>query len=77
MPKWEDVEGDLEPNLRELLAPKTKKHPLQNQMTHPNVSGSEALMAGLCTNYEGVWGQQVKYKQAPPKRGSARVWSVA
>ena len=78
VPKWEDVQGDLEPDLRELLAPKKKKkkHPLQNQMRHPNVSGSEALMAGLCTNYEGVRGQRVKYKQALSKRGSARVWSV-
>ena len=47
MPKWEDVQGDLEPDLRELLARKKKRKeaPAQNQMTHPNMSGSEALMA--------------------------------
>ena len=27
MPKWEDVQGDLELDLRELLAPKKKKAP--------------------------------------------------
>ena len=46
-------------------------------MTHPNVSGSEALMAELCTNYEGEWGPQVKYKLASPKSGNTRVWHVA
>ena len=47
MPKWEDVQGDLEPDLRELLARKKKRKeaPAQNQMTHPNMSRSEALMA--------------------------------
>ena len=25
MPQWEDVQGDLEPDLRELLAPQKKK----------------------------------------------------
>ena len=38
-------------------------------MTHPNVSGFEALMAGLYINYEGAWGPRVKYKRAPPKSG--------
>ena len=46
-------------------------------MTHPNMSGSKALMAGLCTNYEGARGPRVKYKRAPPKRGNAGVWRVA
>ena len=46
-------------------------------MTHPHVSGFEALMAGLYTNYEGAWGPRVKYKRAPPKSGSMRVWHVA
>ena len=77
VPKWEDVQGDLEPDLRELLARKKKrkekKHPLQNQMTHPNVSRSEALMVGLDTNYKGVRGPRVKYKRAPPKSGNMRV----
>ena len=79
MPKWEDVQGDQELDLRELLAQKRKenKHLPQNQMTHPNVSGSEALMAELCTNYEGAWGLQGKYKWASTKSGSTRVWRVA
>ena len=46
-------------------------------MTHRNVLGSEALIAGLCTNYEGAWGPPVGYKWAPPKSGSTRVWCVA
>jgi len=46
-------------------------------MTHPNVSGSETLMARLCTNYEGARGPRVKYEWAPPKSGSTRVWRVA
>ena len=46
-------------------------------MTHPNVLRSEALMAKLCTNYEGAWGPQAKYKRAPLKSGSTRVWHVA
>ena len=45
-------------------------------MTHPNVSGSEALMAELCTNYEGARGLQAKYKRSPLKSGSIRVWCV-
>ena len=58
VPKWEDVQGDQELDLRELLAQKRKenKHLPQNQMTYPNVLGSEALMAELCTNYEGARG---------------------
>ena len=56
---------------------KENKHPLQNQMTHPNVSGFEALKAGMCTNYEGTRGPRVKYKWAPPKSGSIRVRCVA
>ena len=58
VPKWEDVQGDQELDLRELLAQKRKenKHLPQNQMTHPNVSGFEALKAELCTNYEGARG---------------------
>ena len=80
VPKWEDVQGDPEPDLRELLARKKKrkekKHSPQNQMTHPNVSGFEALMAELCTNYEGARGLRAKYKRAPLKSGSTRVWRV-
>ena len=45
-------------------------------MTHPNVSGSEALMAELCTNYEGAQGPRAKYKRASLKIGSTRVWRV-
>ena len=45
-------------------------------MTHPNVSGFEALMAELCTNYEGARGPRAKYKRAPLKSGSTRVWRV-
>ena len=52
---------------------KEKKHPSQNQMMHLNVSGSEALIAKLCTNYEGARGPRVKYKWALPKSGSIRV----
>ena len=46
-------------------------------MTHPNVLGSKALKVELCTNYEGARGPRVKYKRAPPKSGSIRVWRVA
>ena len=46
-------------------------------MTHPNVLGSKALMAELCTNYKGAWGPRAKYKRAPLKTGSTRVWHVA
>ena len=46
-------------------------------MTHPSVSGFEALMAGVCINYESAQGPRVKYKRAPPKSGSIRVWHVA
>ena len=46
-------------------------------MTHPNMSGSEALMAELCTNYEGARGPRAKYKRVPLKSGSIRVWRVA
>ena len=33
-------------------------------------------MAKLCTNYEGEWGPQAKYKRAPLKTGSIRVWHI-
>ena len=33
-------------------------------------------MVGLCTNYEGARGPQVRYKRAPPKNGSIGVWHV-
>ena len=34
-------------------------------------------MAGLCTNYEGVRGLRVNYKQALPESGSIGIWRVA
>ena len=46
-------------------------------MTHHNVSGSEALMAGLCTNCEGAWGPLMKCEQVLDKSGFTRVRCVA
>ena len=43
-------------------------------MTHHDVSGSEALMAGLYTNYEDAWGLRVICKRALDKNGSTQVW---
>ena len=46
-------------------------------MTHHNVLGSEALMAGFSTNYEGVHGPHMLCKRAPDKSGSTKVWCAA
>ena len=46
-------------------------------MTRPNMLGSETLKEGMCTNYEGTRGPQVKHKWALPKSGSIRVRCVA
>ena len=46
-------------------------------MTHRNVSGFEALMARLFTNYEGAQGPHVICKRAPNKSGSTKVWCTA
>ena len=46
-------------------------------MKYLGASGSEALMARLSTNYEGVWDPRVKCKWVLPKRGNTRVWHVA
>ena len=46
-------------------------------MTHRNVLGSKALMAGLSTNYEGAQGPHAICKQAPDKSGNAKVWHAA
>ena len=46
-------------------------------MTHPNASGSKALMARSCTSYEGTRGPQVRYERAPPKNVNMGVWRVA
>ena len=43
-------------------------------MIHCNVLRSEDLIAGLYTNYKGVWGPRVKCKWAPDKSGSTKAW---
>ena len=81
VPKWEDIQDDPKPNLRELLARKRKRREekllSQNQMTHPNASRFEALIAGSCTSYEGTRGPQVRCEWAPPKNVNMGVWRVA
>ena len=39
-----------------------------------NVLGSETLMAGLSTNYEGAQGLRAICKRASNKNGSAKPW---
>ena len=46
-------------------------------MTNRNVSGFEALIARLFTNYEGAQGPHVICKRAPNKSGSTKVWCTA
>ena len=46
-------------------------------MIHHNVSGFEALMAGLSTNYEGARGLPVICKWALDKSGSTKAWYAA
>ena len=46
-------------------------------MTHHNVSGFEALMAGLYTNYEGAWGPHVVCKWALNRNCSTKVCYAA
>ena len=62
IPKWEDIQSDLEPNLRELLSRKKKwkEAPSIESDDTPKCVRSEALMARLCTNCEGAWGPLVK-----------------
>ncbi|XP_030936409.1 uncharacterized protein LOC115961593 [Quercus lobata] len=56
VPRWEDVQGDPKPDLRELLAGKKKRKeaPAVEPDDTPSASGSETLMAGLCISYEGA-----------------------
>ena len=73
VPKWEDIQGDSEPDLRELLARKRKR---KEASAAESDDMPQCVMAGLCTNYKSTWGPQVRCKRAPSKNGNTGVWRV-
>ena len=77
VPRWEDVQDDPEPDLRELLAQKKKRK--EAPAAEPDKVPQCIRVRGLDGKivYEGAWGPRVRSKWVPPKKGNTRVWHVA
>ena len=70
VPRWEDVQDDLEPDLRRLLMQKKKRKEAPTLEFRP-------LMAESSTSYEGVRGPHAIRKGAPDKDHNIKVWCAS
>ena len=70
VPRWEDVQDDLEPDLRRLLMQKKKRKEAPTLEFRP-------LMAESSTSYEGVRGLHAIRKGALDKDHNIKVWCAS